>query len=114
MYGLFVSLYNYIYANPFCKRGRKLKGKVIGLIGKKKPVSLLIKTRFGIHTFGLKFPIDVLILDKKNKIVSLKKSLKPNRIFLWNPLYEKVLELPEGTINEEGLKVGHKLNLKLL
>ncbi len=98
----------------FVKEARNLREKIIGLIGKEKPASLLIKTHFGIHTFGLKFPIDVLILNKNNKVVSLKKSLKPNRIFLWNPAYEKVLELPEGTINEKGLKIGRKLNLKLL
>lgn len=96
------------------KEAGNLREKIIGLIGKEKPASLLIKTRFGIHTFGLKFSIDVLILDKYNNVVAIKKNLKPKRIFVWNPVYEKVLELPEGTINEKGLKVGHKLNLKLL
>lgn len=96
------------------KEARNLREKIIGLVGKEKPASLLIKTRFGIHTFGLKFSIDVLILDKYNNVVAIKKNLKPKRIFVWNPMYGKVLELPKGTINEKGLKVGHKLNLKLL
>lgn len=96
----------------FVKKARNLKEKVIGLIGKEKPASLLIKTRFGIHTFGLKFPIDVLILDKSNKIISIKRNLKPKRIFMWNPIYYKVLELPDGTIDKKKIKINDTVNLK--
>ena len=90
--------------NLVVKEAKTLREKMIGLIGKEKPIPFLMKTRFGIHTFGLKFPIDVLVLNKNNRVVSLKKSLKPNRIFLWNPLCNKVLELPEGTIDEKHIK----------
>lgn len=87
------------------KKTKNLKEKVLGLIGAKQPYALMLKTRFGIHTFGLKFPIDVLILDKNNKVVKMKKSLKPNNIFLWNPLLDKVIELPQGTINRRKIKI---------
>lgn len=70
----------------------------IGLLAYKKPVALLIPTRWGIHTFFMKYAIDIIVLDKKNTIVKLKENLFPNRIFLWNPLHETILELPEGTI----------------
>jgi hypothetical protein len=43
---------------------------VLGLMGNKKPGSVFFNTRFGIHTFGVRFPIDILILDKDNKVVS--------------------------------------------
>lgn len=84
---------------------RNLKEKIQGLIGKDKPYALMIKTRFGIHTFGLKFPIDILILDSNNKVVSIKKNLQPNRIFLWNPIHKKILELPIGTIDKKAIKL---------
>lgn len=87
------------------KEAQNIKEKITGLIGKDKSSALLIKTRFGIHTFGLKFPIDILILDKNNKVVKMKKSLKPNNIFLWNPLHGKVIELPEGTINQKKMRI---------
>lgn len=93
------------------KKAANLKEKMQGLIGKDKPYALVINTRFGIHTFGLKFPIDVLILNNKNKIVSIKKNLKPNRIFLWNPMYEKVVELPAGTIEEKQIKIKDKIEI---
>lgn len=95
----------------FVKNTKNIKEKIIGLIGKEKPEALMIKTHFGIHTFGLKFPIDVLILNKKNKVVAMRKNLQPNRIFLWNPVYEKVLELPAGTIDKKRIKLKNAIDL---
>jgi len=91
----------------------KIEGfkKVTGLLGKKQPENLYFRTRFGIHTFGMKFPIDVVILDKKNAIVDLKCGLCPNRIFLWNPRYDKVLELPNGFIVSSKIKIGSTIEL---
>ena len=87
-----------------------LKDKTLGLIGKKNPEPVFLKTRFGIHTFGLKFPIDVLILDKENKVVKLKENLKPNSFFFWNPKYNNVLELPKGTIINSKIKIGSTIS----
>ena len=98
----------------FVKKAKNIKEKVIGLIGKDKPQSLMIRTRFGIHTFGLKFPIDVLILDGENKVVFLKKNLMPMRILLWNPKYDKVLELPYGTIAKKKIKINDSIEVRLL
>jgi len=94
------------------RESRNIREKIQGMIGKSEPMALMIKTRFGIHTFGVKFPIDVLILDNKNKAVSIKENLKPNRIFLWNPLYEKVIELPSGTIKKNVIKMHDSITLK--
>lgn len=88
------------------KRLKSLKERTTGLIGQEKITPVIFETRFGIHTFGLKVPIDVLILDYQNRVVILKQSLRPNRIFLWNPKYKVVLELPNGTINNSNIKKG--------
>lgn len=72
--------------------------KSLGLLNKNKPRSVILKTRFGIHTFGLKEQIDVLILNKQNKVVSLKHSLNPGRLFTWDIRYSTVIELPAGTV----------------
>lgn len=76
------------------------KEKLKGLIGEKIPKAVIFQTRFGIHTFFMKFPIDILVLDKNRRIAVIKQSLKPNRIFLWNPLFSTVIELPIGTVKE--------------
>lgn len=85
--------------------------QLIGLIGRKKPQALLLRTRFGIHTFGVRFPIDVVILDQNYRVVAIKKSLTPNSIFLWNPKYNNVLELPLGTIAEKNITIGESVTL---
>lgn len=82
---------------------------LFGLFKKSNPRSLLFKTRFGIHTFFLKNPIDVIVLDDKFKIVKLKTVL-PNRLFFWNPKFNMVIELPPETIKKSNTKIGDLLN----
>ena len=86
-----------------------IKDRTIGLIGKEKPESIMFFTRFGIHTFGMKFPIDVLILNKCNRVVRLKENLKPNSLFFWQLKYNKVLELPPGEIKKLKVKLGNQI-----
>lgn len=74
--------------------------QVLGLHRKSNPRSLVFYTRFGIHTFFLKTPIDVVILNNKNQIVKIKENLQPNKLFLWNPKYWTIIELPKGTIHK--------------
>lgn len=107
-------MYNGLVIKLFAKEAKNLKEKIQGLIGKEKPYALMIKTRFGIHTFGLKFPIDVLILDKKNKVMVVKNNLMPKRIFVWNPLFEKVIELPKGTIEKKAIKINMTIDISIL
>lgn len=86
--------------------------KTIGLIGRKKAYPVMMETHFGIHTFGLRFSIDVLILDNQKRVVVLKESLSPYRIFLWDPRYRTVLELPEGTIKKYNIQKGTTISLE--
>lgn len=82
-----------------------------GLIGETRAKNILLKTRFGIHTFGVKFPIDVVILDKRNCAVRLKEQLKPNSFFFWPIRYNTVLELPSQTIKEQKIMPGMRLDI---
>ena len=84
--------------------------EAVGLIGARKASAFILKTRFGIHTVGLLFPIDILILDKENKVVRLKENLKPFRIFIWKPHYNTVIELPNGSIKKSSTALGDKLS----
>src|SRR5579872_7285792 len=86
--------------------------KIIGLLYKNDPHSMHFTTRFGIHTFGMRFPIDVIICDSYLVVRKLKINLRPNQIFLWNPLFSHVLELPSGEIQRNKLRVGDTLVLQ--
>lgn len=93
------------------KEVKNIFEKMQGLIGAHKPYPLLLRTRFGIHTFGMKYPIDIVILDDSFKITTIKQSLQPNQIFFWNPMYKNVLELPKGDIKKYKMKLDQTVHL---
>ncbi len=99
-----------------CKDFKLLKdfwSKSKGLINNKSAKTVIFYTRFGIHTFGLKYPIDVLILNNEHKIISVKENLKPNRVFLWNPKGSLVIELEKGAIKKSQTEVNDFLEINL-
>src|SRR5258708_7743140 len=85
--------------------------KAKGLLGAMHAYPILFKTRFGIHTIGLTFSLDVLILNKENRVVKLAKDLKPLRIFIWPPRYDTVIELPAGNIEANKIKIGDVIKI---
>lgn len=83
--------------------------RMLGLLIKSNPRSMFFKTRFGIHTFFLIEPIDVLILDRSFRVVKIKRNLKPNSLFFWNPIYPHIIELPQGHIKKFDLRQAQTL-----
>jgi uncharacterized protein len=83
----------------------------LGLLKHKTPQAMLLKTRFGIHTLFMNYPIDVVILDNKHRVVAIKENLKPNEYFVWNIKYNLVLELPTGTIRATETEIGDIISL---
>mgnify|MGYP005840449991 FL=1 len=73
---------------------------------------LLIRPCQAVHTFLMGFPIDVLFLDKHNRVVHLIESMPPNRAsrFVWRA--HSTLELPAGTIARSQTRVGDLLSAR--
>ena len=84
-----------------------------GLVGKEEIENVYFETRFGIHTFIMKKAIDVVILNDKSRVVKLKSGLQPNKIFLWNPRFYRVLELKKGEIIKKKIMQNSVLDLRL-
>ena len=85
-----------------------------GLLGKSEMQngeSLWIKPCMSIHTFWMKFPIDVIFLNKKNHVVATIKNLKPNRLTRLYPKAVSVLELPAGTIEATSTEIGDEIEI---
>jgi hypothetical protein len=91
---------------------RKIKDRVTGLLKEKKPRTLYFETRWGIHTFGMRFSIDCIILSKNWKVSAIREGLLPWRMFIWNPKYFRVLELPPETVKKSGIKIGDEIRLE--
>lgn len=64
----------------------------------------------GVHTFGMKFPIDVLFLNRKRRVLKIRENMVVRRISLclWA---HSVLELPAGTVKASGTEKGDRLEL---
>ena len=63
-----------------------------------------------VHTFGMRYAIDVCFLDKKNKVIGLAKNLRPNR---FSPIFFKAhsaLEFIAGSL--ENCRLGDELKFE--
>jgi uncharacterized membrane protein (UPF0127 family) len=88
---------------------RSFMDNTIGLLKESAPTSLMLTTRFGIHTAGMRFAIDCVVLDNHNIICAMRKDMRPNDFFFWNPRYSKVIEFPTGTLEKTHTELGHLL-----
>ena len=73
---------------------------------------LLIEPCNQIHTFGMKFAIDTLTLDKDNVILYIDHEIQPGKIRKMVSKGRRVLELPSGTANKYMLQVGQVISVE--
>lgn len=65
----------------------------------------------GIHTFGMRFPIDVLFLDAEGCVLRIVSALPPWRICGLVRKARAVVELPAGTLERKQVRLGERLHL---
>ena len=65
----------------------------------------------GVHTFAMKFPIDVLFLNRKRQVLKIRPHMVRSRIAL-SLLAHSVLELPAGTLEQTGTERGDQLEFE--
>jgi uncharacterized protein len=64
-----------------------------------------------IHTFGMAFPIDVVFLDRALRVRGMRSALAPKRIAICLRA-ESTLELPAGLVQELGILIGDKVEIR--
>ena len=86
--------------------------RIIGLLGERKLApgdGLLIVPSQGVHTLGMLFPIDIVVLDNDWKVLDVRNRMRP---FLVTRIYFKaaaVLELPPGSVEHSDTCIGDRL-----
>jgi uncharacterized protein len=85
-----------------------------GLLGRKefnKGEAMVLKPCNSVHTFFMRFAIDVVFVDKNNKVIGMLLCLKPFRItgICWQS--KQAIELPVGTILSSNTTKGDSLSL---
>lgn len=91
---------------------KTFKQKLFGLLSFKELKQnevMVIRKCSSIHTFFMKFTIDVIFTDKKGSILKLKKELTPWRICYGPLTAREVYEAKTGFINKTGLKIGDNI-----
>ena len=66
----------------------------------------------GVHTCGMRFPIDVVALDETGVVIDCVSNLRPWRVRLPRRGTAGVLELPAGTLASSRTAVGHHVLLE--
>ena len=95
------------FANTVLKR-------MIGLLNRRKFAEgegLLFDRCYGVHTFGMRFPIDVLFLDKDLQVIRAVKSLPPYRTSVVRKAVY-VLELPVGALENTRTAEGDQIQIR--
>src|SRR5436305_2896353 len=83
--------------------------RLTGLLGKRflKPDSgVWIVPSNAIHTIGMLFSFDAVLIDKDFKVVGTRELIRPFRVLWPNLRAESVIELPAHTIFKSRTEVG--------
>lgn len=94
-------------ASDFWSRTKGL----LGQSGLSKQQGLLIHQCNSVHTFFMKFSIDVIFVDRDMKVKAIKKDLKPGRVTLpvWGA--SSVIEVSSGLVDQLNILEGDHLHV---
>ena len=66
-----------------------------------------------VHTFFMKFPIDLVYIDKKRKVRKVRNAVPAWRLSACLTAHS-ILELPAGTVEKTGTRAGDELLIETL
>lgn len=91
--------------------------RLLGLIPRSRideDEGLLLVPCKGVHTFFMRFPIDIVYLDRYMSVVALFPDTRPWRVLPQVPGVAQVLETAAGTVSKSKTKIGNKLTFSSL
>ncbi len=94
-------------ADTLWTRGRGL----IGMPPLQPGEALIICPCKGIHTWFMSYPIDVVYVDRENRVLDLDETVPPWRFGRVRPRSKYVIELPAGTLRRTSTQPGDQLML---
>lgn len=88
---------------------RRMRG-LLGRAGLPAGEGILLRPAGSVHTFFMRFPIDVVFLDREQRVVGIEPALPP-----WRTSGRRgakaVVELAAGEAARRGLQVGERLSV---
>src|SRR5258707_15837071 len=74
---------------------------------------LWIRPCRGVHTLAMRFPIDVVYLNRAGTVVHVEHNLQPWRFSPVRMQAASVLELPSHTVARTGTALGDRIEIKM-
>lgn len=65
----------------------------------------------GVHTFAMKFSLDLVYLDREHRVIDLKENLAPWKFAPFHFHATSVMELPIGAIRRSRTEKGDKIEI---
>jgi len=93
---------------------RSFVARLFGLLGRRPLAAgegLLLEPCSSVHTIGMRYPIDVVLLDGDGRVLSTRSALGPLRLAA-APRTRRVLELPPNSLATLGISPGVKLTVE--
>ncbi len=73
---------------------------------------MVIEPNNSVHTFWMRFPIDVIFVDRQDRVVGLVTAMPPNRPYAGARKARRTIELPAGTITRTNTQMGDTLRFE--
>jgi len=84
---------------------------LLGRDGLEEGSALIIAPCSAVHTFSMRFAIDVLFVAKDGRVLKARKNVRPGRIAASLRAFA-VVELPVGAIERSGTRAGDVLEVQ--
>jgi uncharacterized membrane protein (UPF0127 family) len=93
-----------------CRVASSARDRTVGLLGTPPPGEpLLIERSPSIHMFFMRYPIDVVFLDRNQRVTKVVADLQPWRVVWWARGARDCLELPAGALGGTHTQAGDQL-----
>lgn len=86
--------------------------RLLGLLGKKDlsvEQGLIIEPCKIVHTFFMKFALDIIFLNQRDRVVNIIENMPPNRISPFINEAQVVVELKAGVSKNKEIRLGNKI-----
>ena len=84
---------------------------LLGTSGLAPGEGLLLTPCRCVHTWGMRYAIDVVFLDGEGRSLAIYRELPPGRSTGWHREAVQVLELPAGAVDRAGARVDDRLEI---
>ena len=94
---------------------RSRKARMLGLLGTDEldgNTALHISPCSSVHTLGMRYSIDLIFLDKQNRIVHISEDIKPNKFASAGKDVHSIIECAAGTAVKLDIAVGDELQIE--